>query len=345
MAQAKKWRLCSLSGAGVPRHEELISRAMPTPDSFRTLLVANPQSANGALGRKWPQLQRTIAEQLGPFEHRFTRGPKDATALTREALAEGRCEMVVAMGGDGTFSEVVSGFFTPDGPVRPDAVLGVLPFGTGGDFRKTIGAPKELAQGARSLVGRRTRAIDVGRLTYTTPAGETAVHHFLNIASFGIGGLVDELVNTSSKALGGRVSFALATARAMWRYHAQRAAITLDGGVPREVSLHNVAVANGQYFGGGMHIAPEAKIDDGLFDVVTLGPMTMADLLLRGHRVYAGTHLSLPSVSLERARRVEARPVDPADRILLDVDGEAPGMLPATFELIAGALRLKTPET
>ena len=202
-------------------------------ERFRTLIVANPQSANGSLGRRWGELQQTIVERFGAFDHRFTRGPGDGAHVTHEALAQGY-EMIVAMGGDGTVSEVVDGFFTPGGTaVRPDAVLGVLPFGTGGDFRKTINAPKELGAGAAALRGSNTERIDVGRLTYTTHDETERVLHFINIASFGIGGLVDELVNTSTKALGGAVSFALATVRAMLEYEPQRAADQPRRGAPR----------------------------------------------------------------------------------------------------------------
>jgi len=313
-------------------------------DSFRTLVVANPNSANGALGRRWPRLQQVIQDRFGPFDHSLTEGMGDAGRIARRAVTEQGYEMVVAMGGDGTISEVVDGLFTAQGAVQPDAVLGVLPFGTGGDFRKTIGVSRKLPLGAAALRGLQTRTIDVGRLTYVDAEGQTRVRHFVNIASFGIGGLVDQLVNTTTKALGGRVSFALATIRAMRRFSPQRAWLRLDGGAPREVALHNIAVANGQYFGGGMWIAPEAQLDDGLFDVVTLGPMTTSDLLFRMNRVYKGTHLTLPKVSHTHAARVEAEPVDADDAILLDVDGETPGRLPATFELLPRVLRLKTCE-
>jgi YegS/Rv2252/BmrU family lipid kinase len=310
-------------------------------ENFRALVVANPQSANGALGRRWPLLREVILANFGPFEHRFTTGVGDAARLTQQALADDY-EMVVAMGGDGTISEVVDGFFTQAGrPLKPEAVLGVLPFGTGGDFRKTIDASTELAEGARHLRGQDTRSIDVGRLTYQTPQDTQRVRHFINIASFGISGLVDHFVNTTTKVFGGTVSFALATVRAMHKYRPQQASLRLDDRPPEEVTLHNVAVANGRYFGGGMQIAPHAQLDDGLFDVVTLGPMTWLDLLLRGHRVYSGTHLELPKVRADRARRVEAEPVDPDEAILLDVDGETPGKLPAIFEVVPGALRLK----
>jgi YegS/Rv2252/BmrU family lipid kinase len=312
-------------------------------ENFDTLIIANPQSQNGALGRKWAQLERVIRERFGAFSHRFTIGAGDATRITRRALADGTHEMVVAMGGDGTISEVVDGFFSDQGPVRPEAVLGVLPFGTGGDFRKTIGAPKKLAAGAASLRGRDTRTIDAGRLFYIDNDGEQRVRHFINVTSFGIGGLVDQLVNTTTKALGGRVSFGLATLRAMRRFSPQRARLRLDGGPVQEVLLHNIAVANGQYFGGGMWIAPRAELDDGKFDVVTIGRLTGWDILLRMGRIYKGTHLELPQVSHALAARVEAEPVDPDEHILLDVDGETPGRLPATFQLLPRALKLKWP--
>ncbi len=312
--------------------------------NFRTLVVANPMSANGALGRRWPELERTIASRFGRFDHRFTERKGDAAGIVRRALDDGY-EMVVAMGGDGTIGEVVDGFFREGAAVNPEAVLGVLPFGTGGDFRKTIGAPKDLAEGAASLRGDATLRIDVGRLRYTREGGGEGLCHFANIASFGIGGLVDEYVNTSSKALGGRLSFAWATFRAMRVFKPQRARLRLDDRPAFELQLHNVAVANGRYFGGGMKVAPHAALDDGLFDVVTLGPMSMGDLLLRGHKIYSGTHLELPQVREERARVVEAEPVERGERILLDVDGEVPGLLPARFELLPAALRLKTPAT
>jgi YegS/Rv2252/BmrU family lipid kinase len=312
-------------------------------DSFHTLVVANPQSANGALGKRWSELEQTIRRCFGPFDHRFTRGPGDGAHVTHEALAEGY-EMVVAMGGDGTISEVADGFFTPSGQaIRPDAVLGVLPFGTGGDFRRTIGAPLELAAGARSLRGRQTRQIDVGRLTYVTHGGAERVLHFINIASFGIGGLVDRLVNSTTKVFGGRASFLIATVRAMIAYEPQRVLLGVDGRRPEEVEIQNIAVANGRFFGGGMQVAPHALLDDGEFDVVTLQPMGLRDLLLDGHRLYTGTHLVLPGVEAIRARHVEAQPADPDEAVLLDVDGETPGRLPATFEVVPAALRLKVP--
>lgn len=252
--------------------------------------------------------------------------------------------MIVAMGGDGTISEVVDGLLGAGAPVDSPPLLGVLHYGTGGDLCRSIGAPRRLSAAAAALRGERVKTIDVGRLSFVDHQGHPRQRHFVNVAGFGLAGMVDEMINSSSKLLGGRIGFASATIRAMRRYTPQRARLELDEGGPFEVKLQNVAIANGQYFGGGMHIAPEAQIDDGYFDVITIAPLKASELLRNGHRLYRGTHLRLPQVSSTRARRIEAHPVDPRDKILLDVDGETPGRLPAAFELIPSALRLKLPE-
>jgi YegS/Rv2252/BmrU family lipid kinase len=214
-----------------------------------------------------------------------------------------------------------------------------VPAGTGGDFIKTLGVPRETAAAAAALKSP-ARAIDVGRLRYVEDNGKEATRHFINIASFGIGGLVDRYVNRSSKALGGKVSFALATLKAGAKYKNATVRLVLDGGTPREGRVYNVAVANGRYFGGGMKVAPDAALDDGWFDVVTLGDFGFSDLLFRGLDIYSGKHLKNPKVTVTRARRVDAEAVDGAE-VLLDVDGEAPGRLPASFELLAGALKVR----
>lgn len=317
--------------------------------SSEAAVIVNPRSQNGALGSAWPDLARVVRREWGPFETLMTQAPGDATRLARTALRAG-CDLVVAVGGDGTVHEVANGFFEGDCPIRPGAALGVLPFGTGGDFRRSLGVPREIAAAARVLFGGTRRAIDVGRLEFAQGGRGGARGHrghriFVNIASFGIGGEVDRIVNASSKALGGRVSFLLGTARAALRYRNQKVRLVFDGNDDTALTavINNVAVANGRYFGGGMHIAPGASLDDGKFDVVILGDLTRLDLVLSGRRVYSGTHIGMPKVSHRRAMRLDASPVDPADEVLLDVDGEAPGALPASFTLLPGALSVVVP--
>jgi YegS/Rv2252/BmrU family lipid kinase len=318
----------------------------------QAVVIVNPRSQNGALGKKWPDLARIVGRELGGFDTRFTAAPGDATRLTRAALEDG-AERIIAVGGDGTIHEVVNGFFATTGgqgddrAIRPGAALGILPFGTGGDFRKTVKLPKDSEGAARVLAADRRQRIDLGVLEYHQGGarGPLGRCYFINIASFGIGGLVDQIVNTSSKRLGGRLSFLVGTARAALRYRNQKVRLEFDQNPDDfiETTINNVAIANGQYFGGGMHIAPEAELDDGRFDVVVLGDLTTTDFLLNGHRVYLGKHLAMDKVTCRRASRVDARPVNADEDVRLDVDGEAPGVLPARFRLLPKALDLVVP--
>jgi YegS/Rv2252/BmrU family lipid kinase len=311
---------------------------MVTP---RTVLIVNPKSQGGRLGKRWTEIADTIGRAF-PFEEAITQGPHDATRLTREAL-RGGAERVVAIGGDGTINEVVNGFFDDRGAaIAPEASFAVIPFGTGGDFRRTMQLPIELADAAAVIAANHRKKIDVGRLEFTTMAGARAARMFANIASFGVSGVVDRLVNESSKKLG-RLAFAVATARATWSYKNQRVQLVFDGADRVEATINTVAIANGKYFGGAMMVAPNAELDDGMFDVVAMGDFGFGDLLKSGRRLYKGTHLAMDKVTTRRARVVDAEPIDPKAIVELDVDGENPGRLPARFELVPAALWLVVP--
>lgn len=306
---------------------------------FRTAVVVNPNSSNGRTGQRWPAIEKQLRAHLGDaMDVLRTSAPGDATQLTRKALESG-AEMVVSVGGDGTNNEVVNGFFRGDGtPVRPDAVFGVLPSATGGDFRKSLGQGTDLAANAAVLAGRATRTIDVGRASFVGHDGETRTRYFVNITSFGVGGVVDDYVNRSSKALGGKASFFMAALRAFITYKNRRITLRLDDGEPQELRINNVSVANGQFFGGGMWVAPEARLDDGLFDVVTFGDLTKLEYMRLAGSIYKGNHLGRAKIEHGRARVVEAH----SDEIvLIDMDGEQPGKLPIRLEIVPGALRVK----
>ncbi|RME20915.1 MAG: diacylglycerol kinase family lipid kinase [Deltaproteobacteria bacterium] len=318
---------------------------MPSRDGRTTMVVVNPNSANGRTGKSWPKVEEVLSSCLGEFDYRFTSGPADATGITADALDSGYTRIVV-VGGDGTNNEVVNGWFGPDGrPRNPQAVLGLVPRGTGGDFRKTFGIGTRPESWARVLSGNNVAEIDCGLATFEGPAGRTS-RYFVNITSFGLGGLVDDRVNNSTKVLGGTVSFAIGTLRALWRWRNQKVQLKVLGPEGESVfdgeqRIVNVAVANGQYFGGGMWVAPGASCYDGLFDVVVLGDLTKAQVVLKTSSIYRGTHLRLDEVSVVRGSRVEA---SSDERVLIDMDGEQPGWLPATLEVVPASIRLLVPE-
>jgi len=300
--------------------------------------VVNPHAANGAAERLWPGIATQARARLGEFAAVFTARMGHATELAREAAADG-AELVVAVGGDGTLNEVVNGLVQADGaPVNPRTALGQICIGTGGDFRKTTGLPKAPAAALEWLTGVKTKPLDVGRLEMTDHDGRPVLRHFVNIASFGIGGDVDARVNRTTKAFGGFASFAWGALTAMFAYRNKRVHLTLDGVDLGERVIFSVAVANGQYFGGGMHMAPAADPHDGMFDVVIIGDIGLGERLAQMPKIYKAAHLDNPKVEVCRAKKIVATS---DEGVYFDVDGEAPGKLPATFTMLPGMLKLK----
>ena len=298
-------------------------------------MIVNPRSRNGATGRRWRGLQPRLHGPLGPFDVELTRGPRDAERIAREGVRAG-VERVIVAGGDGTVNEVVTGLLSAGLGAR--ANFGVLPLGTGGDFARSLGIPRRLDDALALLAAGAVRRIDAGRITYRDVASRKAIAYFVNVASLGIGGLVDQLVNRTTKRLGGTASFLIGTMKALARYRNAHVTLRVDGEVVHDGPLILAAAANGRYFGGGMHVAPEARFDDGLLDVVIIDDLPKRKLLAKLPLLYAGEHLSDPVCRFLRGRVIEADAV--RGDVLLDVDGESLGSLPARMEVLPGALQV-----
>lgn len=304
--------------------------------SARTVFVVNPHAGNGATGKEWPRIGKAAFDLLGPFETCLTRGPGDATRMTREHLLRG-ADRIVCVGGDGTLNEVVNGFFDESGAVRPDAVLGFLPNGTGCDFCRTLPIPCGIETSLQTIREGHVRRIDLGRLRFRDHRGETATRYFHNITSFGLGGEVVDRANRTSKACGPFVTFIWATLIALFLYGRKRIRLSVDGGEARTVDVLNIAVANGRYHGGGMLVAPDAATDDGIFHVTVIGAMSLPLVFWHIPKLYLGKIKAMPQVSMYTGRKVTA---SSDQRVLLDVDGEQPGSLPAELEVVPAALSM-----
>jgi diacylglycerol kinase (ATP) len=305
-----------------------------------TLIVVNPAAAGGRTGRGWPAVAGRLREAGLDFDVAMTSARGEATELSHGAVRDGRA-LVVAAGGDGTINEVANGFFEAGEPVAAGARLGVLPMGTGGDLRRTLGFPPDVGQAAAMLRAGRARRIDAGRVTCALAGGGSVVRHFLNIADAGIGGDVVDRVNRGRPLANGEVTFLWASIRTLltWRNRPMR--IVIDGR-PRELVAQQVVVANCQYFGGGMRVAPTAAPDDGLLDVIVAGDLGTWENLRGLRRIREGTHLVAGSLKLSHAlaERVE---VSSPELVRVDADGEQPGVLPALFEVQPGALEVVCP--
>ena len=313
----------------------------------KPLLVVNPQSGGGRTGKLFGAARGPIERALGEVDVAFTERPRHAADLACDAAIAGR-RTVVAVGGDGSVHEVVNGLMRASEQGAKGTRLGIIGMGTGGDFRKTIGLDHRLDHYCAAIAGGRTRAIDVGRFSYAGDDGAPSHAWFVNILSLGMGGLVDRYVAETTKALGGTAAHYLASLRGLVQSELARleCTIELDGPARTEtIVTRSIAICNGRYFGSGMHVAPMASPDDGVFEVVDLGGSSRLRFVMYSSSIYSGAHLKVPEVKHFRCRKITARLLnqDAADKVLLDVDGEPFGRLPVEIEVVPGAIDVLVP--
>ncbi len=308
-------------------------------------MIVNPRSASGATQDNWSATASELRSHFGPYSVEFTRAPGHAIELAKGGAKAGR-SLIIACGGDGTINEVANGILNSGF----DAELGILPSGTGGDFRRTLGIPNSSREAAVCLRNGKTRKMDVGKVTFSDPDGKTVSRYFLNVSSVGLAADVIKRVKSAKtfdwlpvESLRGRANFAVSALQEVLDLEPLLVRVRFDDGNEHTIQTIAFCIANARYFGGGMMIAPDAKISDGLLDVINIGDIGTAKILTNAYSIYLGTHQSLAEVKGRLAKKIEISSADPLSTILLETDGELPGKLPATFEVLPDALRVRVP--
>jgi YegS/Rv2252/BmrU family lipid kinase len=312
------------------------------------LVIVNPASADGATRDAWPRFASDLRTHFGPFTVAFTEEIGHGRQLAAEAAKAGT-KLIIACGGDGTISEVANGIIESN----REAELGVLPGGTGSDFRRTLGMPTNTAAAARALRDGRTRVIDAARVTFVNDSDERETRFFVNVASFGMS--TEVLTRTASgeskkwipgfapRKLSSKLSYAAATVQTTLASSPIEVHIQLDEEEERCIRVAEFCVANARYYGGAMKIAPDAKLDDGWLDVVSIGDASSFRILSNAPRLYFGAHLRMDEVNHKLAKQIVARPLKKNEVVRVELDGEVLGRLPATFQVMPLALRVRWP--
>jgi YegS/Rv2252/BmrU family lipid kinase len=297
------------------------------------VLICNQRSGRGGVARALPEVRHNLEQRGLEYEVRSTEHPGHATEIARSALADGS-RFLVAVGGDGTIHEVVNGMIEGDAAVDPEAVLGIVAAGTGSDFIKTFGLPSSPSHAVAHLDGAESFPIDIGKVTYVHNGAEV-VRYFPNIAEAGIGADTVARAERLPRWLGPTVYFF-----AFW--------LTIRGFKPavvkvdlvdrvHEGKMSNLVVANGQFFGGGMKVAPKAAPTDGLLDIQIHNPRKKEAIAIMP-KMFKGEHVPHPDIHESKRVRVSIE----SDRPLrIEADGEVLGYTPATFEVIRDAINLK----
>jgi len=289
----------------------------------RVCFIVNPVAGHGRALAEWKRIE-PLAAQLGEYCVKFTKGPGHATALAREAVREGY-DRVVSMGGDGTLNEVGNGL------VGSGAALAVIPAGTGNDWVRTAGVPRDSAEGCRLAFQGRVAKMDVG-LAH-------GHRYFFNGAGFGFDAEVCARVNSYGPRFR-KLSYVRGVFDALNHFTGVPVDVEIDGQtlhLPRVLLLE---VGNGRYFGGGMQIFPGADFSDGRFEIAWGENLSRLELLRLVSLIYSGKHVGYPKVRMMQGRKVSA---SSPERVVFQVDGDVIGRLPVTFELIPQALDVVLP--
>src|SRR5207248_10268231 len=277
-------------------------------DAMRTCIILNPIGGGvKKIDAVQDRLRALKAERLC-----ISQQAGDAEKFASESSD---FDLIVTAGGDGTLNEVVNGI--AQGGCK--AALGVLPLGTGNDFARTLGVPTDLETAIEQIMAAKTRAIDLVRVT------SDRVRYFVNVSSGGFSGLVDEKLTPEMKRAWGPLAYLRCAAAAFSELRGYTTSVALDGEPPREIDLYNVVVANGRYVAGGIPIAPEAEIADGLLDIVLIPERGPADLAIVAAQILVGKHLGSDGIIFKRAKKVA---ITSRPGMWFNVDGELIGNEP-----------------
>ena len=302
-------------------------------------LIINQKSAGGSAGRRWHEIESLLKENnIKDYSFQITGKQGDATEFAKKALQE-KVETIVVVGGDGTVSEVINGYCAIENSNQIANIV-ILNMGTGGDFCRTLGVPSDPSLSIRKIHNGKEILVDVGKIRYTALGGTTKERFFNNIAGCGMAGAVVYDVNRSSKKFGA-FSYYLGALSNLFGYKNKEIKVKFDDYLEQTMTIVTLAVCNGQFFGGGMQINPEAHITDGLFNITVIEDWNLAEKVLYSSKLYNGTILSCKNVKNYQAKKVIVEPTNPNDRIFIDSDGDDIGMIPLTAEIIPARVKFK----
>ena len=307
-------------------------------DGQSVAVIVNPQSANGKTGRNWGRIQAKLALACPRIDVMQTESAGHAIELYRKAVRSGYSTIII-VGGDGTLNETVNGILS-EGTPNATVTLGLIPQGTGSDFRRTVNLPLSEDEAIGVIDRGETAVLDAMRVVFQDTTGANRTRYALNITSFGMGGAVAERANRSSKPLGGRAAFLTATAVTGLGFRGNDVSIQADGGEWRKFRITNVAVGNGQYHGAGMHICPRAIPNDGFLDVTLIEQLSLLEVIRNSRILFNGQIYDHPKIHHSRVKQLAAKS---PHTTRIEIDGEPLGQLPLKITILPTAIRMFVP--
>ena len=301
-------------------------------------LVVNPIAGSGKAKKEVPFILKKFRE-LSNSEIRITEtaAANEAMFIARDAILNG-ASMVVSVGGDGTVNEVINGFFIDKIPINPLCELGVIDCGTGGGYASTIGLPESIENQIELILHSSGVSIDLGCVDFIGSSNKPTSRFFVGECQTGIGSLVVEKIGSKLKAIAGKYAFFLVSTIAALSLKPSKLRLKYDDDQEEAQSLLGLVVGNGIVCGGGMKLTPNAKLNDGLFDVLLINQMNIIQRLLNLSKVYSGKHILSRHFSVKRCKKIRVESDLP---VSLEADGELLGYSPFKVEIFPQVIKVK----
>ena len=302
----------------------------------KVMFIVNPQSGGGRTSKQWQKVERLLYKKDYCFDVQQTEGAMHACQIAKDALIKGY-DHIIAVGGDGTINEVVNGFFQNHDEINPKAYLSILPMGTGSDFARVLPVSASADYAEKLLTDCQEKFCDVIMANFFSWDGSPQTRYFINVADVGVGCETCIRLNEKSKVMGGFLSFLLSFLGVIFSFKSPEFKVEVDGELFYSGKSSLMAINNGKYFGGGVMIAPQALIDDGLLDIMLLKDANTIDFLTTLPSAYKGKHLDHPKIILTKGRQVK---LSSSVQIGLEMDGETPGTGDVIFEVVPAGIKL-----
>lgn len=313
-------------------------------DNNKWLIVVNPAASIGKCGKDWPEIQQLFINEGFDFDAELTTRPGHAIELVRDRITEQGYHKIISIGGDGTNNEVINGICSQNRIPTHEITMGVIPVGTGNDWRRTFDIPIDYQANVNTIKQGFTFLHDIGKVTYYND-GDARVRYFLNAAGTGLDEMVCNKTNQmKSEGKGGTVRYLISLVNSFMTYQCQRVQITVDGQQVFDDAILSLSVGNCKYNGGGMKTMRDAVPNDGQLDITAIRKVSLLKFAANTKNLYDGTFVDkLKEVSTFRGSRIRVVSI-PSHKLLLETEGETLTNSPFDFEILPQAIQMVIPE-
>jgi len=289
--------------------------------------VINPAAAGGKTAKIWPQKSKYFKSEFSSFTEVYTRAPGDAVEIAKNAA--GKYDYIMAVGGGGTINEIINGIFSVKNKIAETKLI-VYPLGTGSDLSRSLELPEAVEDFIKLIKRAESRKIKAVEVNFLNHQKKKRQRYFLNIADCGMGAEVAKKLNQSKKTIDGSLSYLIKIFQTLFEYKNKEIIVEADNKLLYQGKINTAVIAHGNYFGGGIKIAPEADLSADKLNLVLLKDFSKLGIIFNLIKAYKGNHLSHPLVESYTAEKIV---ITSPERVELEADGESIGICKAEFKI------------